>query len=72
MEKRLELLFENEEGRQVTISLPDPIEPVDPERVKTVMQTVIDRDVFTSSGGNLVAIRGARIVSHQVEVIDVR
>lgn len=70
MEKRLELLFENEEGRQVTISLHDPIEPVDPEQVVDVMQTIIDKDVLTSSGGDLVSIRGARITAQQVEVID--
>lgn len=70
MNKKLELLFENEEGRQVTVSLDDPIEPIDPELVKDAMQTIINGNTLISSGGDIISIRGARLVEHYVETIE--
>jgi len=71
MSKKLDLLFENKEGKQVTLSIDHPIEPVDAELVQTVMETILAEDVFISSGGRLSAIKGARLVDHQVTVIPV-
>ncbi|MCK0471490.1 DUF2922 domain-containing protein [Halalkalibacter sp. APA_J-10(15)] len=70
MSKRLELQFENEEGRLVTISVDDPIEPLDGELVAQSMNQVLAEDAIESSGGNLVAIRGARIVERNVTEIE--
>ncbi len=70
MNKKLELLFENEEGRQVIVSLNDPIEPVDPEQIKISMQAILASNALTSGGGDLVAIRGARLTQHQVNLIE--
>ncbi len=70
MSKALELLFENTEGRQVTISLDDPIEPVNEAAIYEVMTTIIAADAFTSAGGNLASIRGARIVERHVAKIE--
>lgn len=72
MNKKLELLFENEEGKQVTVALDNPVEPVDPELVLSSMQSIIDGNTLTSTGGNLVSVRGARVVEHSVEVIDLK
>ncbi|NEU30770.1 DUF2922 domain-containing protein [bacterium LRH843] len=70
MSKRLDLIFENEEGRQVTVSLDYPIEPVDPELVASSMQAIINSNTLTSSGGDIVAIRSARIVEQNIETIE--
>ncbi|WP_017728275.1 DUF2922 domain-containing protein [Halalkalibacterium ligniniphilum] len=70
MSKQLELLFENEDGRQVTISLESPIEPVDPIAVKNVMDNMLSTNAFTTAGGDFVSIRGARIVERNVEEIE--
>lgn len=69
MNKRLELRFENEEGKLVTITLDNPIEPADPIAVETAMDAVIASAAFTSSGGLFVAKRDARIVDRSVDVI---
>jgi hypothetical protein len=69
--KRLEMRFENEAGRIVTYTLDDPIEPVDHEAVNAAMDTVIEQDAFSSSGGNIVAKRSARVVEQIVEDIDI-
>ncbi|MDG5789216.1 DUF2922 domain-containing protein [Evansella sp. AB-P1] len=70
MTKRLELLFTNESGRSVTLSLDDPIEPVDNLLVSAVMDEIIDHNVFTTFDGALVQKRGARIVERTVQDIE--
>ena len=67
--KKLELKFENEDGKTVTYSLEKPIEPVDPEAVKEAMDEIITQNAFTSSGGDLIAKKSARVVDRTVEEI---
>lgn len=67
--KKLELKFENEDGKTVTYSLEKPIEPVEPEAVKAAMDEIITQNAFTSSGGDLVAKKSARVVERTVEEI---
>ncbi|MCD8502998.1 MAG: DUF2922 domain-containing protein [Bacillaceae bacterium] len=71
MSKRIELMFKNQSGGNVSISLDNPIEPVDPAVVSQVMDEVISQDAFLSPGGKLVAKHGARIVERNVETIDI-
>jgi uncharacterized protein YggL (DUF469 family) len=71
MSKKLELRFENYEGKTVTYSLNNPIEPVDAEAVNAAMDEIIEQDTFTSSGGDLVGKKGARLVERTVEDIDI-
>lgn len=69
--KRIELLFKNEEGNNVTISLDDPIEPVNPDTVGKVMDEIIAQNVFSSSGGDLVSKHAARVVERNVTEIEI-
>ncbi|MEB1808774.1 MAG: DUF2922 domain-containing protein, partial [Bacillaceae bacterium] len=62
MTKKLELVFENELAKNVTISLDNPIYPVDPAAISAAMDEIIAQNAFTSSGGNLVAKKSARVV----------
>ena len=71
MMKKLDLLFENEEGKTVTYSLDAPIEPADAEVINEVMDTIIAENVFETNGGAIVGKKGARIVDRQVEEIDI-
>ncbi|RBW67309.1 DUF2922 domain-containing protein [Bacillus taeanensis] len=66
MAKKLELQFVNSENKTVTISLDDPIEPVDAAAVSAAMDTVITQNAFTSSGGDFIAKKGARVVERNV------
>lgn len=67
--KRIELLFENEEGKTVKYTLDQPTEPVNKETVKSVMDTIIAQNVFDSTGGELVAKKSARLVENVIEEI---
>jgi Protein of unknown function (DUF2922) len=69
--KKLELKFENEEGKVVTYSVEKPIEPVDPAAVVAAMDVILTQNAFTTSGGNLVAKKGARLVENNVEEIEI-
>ncbi|MFV8830581.1 DUF2922 domain-containing protein [Alkalihalobacterium sp. APHAB7] len=70
MTKKLELVFENELTKNVTISLDNPVYPVDPAAISAAMDEIIAQDAFTSSGGNLVAKKYARVVDRTVETIE--
>ncbi|GAB4073140.1 DUF2922 domain-containing protein [Barrientosiimonas marina] len=67
--KKLELKFYNEDDRTVTYSLEKPVEPADPQAIKAAMEEIIAQNAFTSSGGDVVAIKQARIVERNVEDI---
>lgn len=70
MVKKIELFFENEEGKTVKYSLDKPIEPVNPETVNAAMDEIISQDTFESTGGRLVSKKSARIVENIVEEIE--
>ncbi|WP_408010681.1 DUF2922 domain-containing protein [Pseudalkalibacillus sp. A8] len=66
MAKQIELLFENEEGKTVRISLDEPVEPVDTVALETAMDPILAENAFVSSGGDLIAKKGARMVERNV------
>lgn len=68
--KKLELKFLNDEGKTVTYSLENPVEPVDSAAITSAMDEIITQDAFTSSGGNLVSKKSARIVERNVVEVD--
>jgi Protein of unknown function (DUF2922) len=68
--KKLELKFENEDGKVVTYSVDNPIEPVDPATVGSAMDEILTQNAFTTSGGNLVAKKSARVVERIVQDIE--
>lgn len=69
--KRLELIFENVEGKSVTYALDNPVDPADVVAVEAAMDEIIAQDVFSTSGGNIVAKKGARIVERTVTDIEI-
>lgn len=64
--KRLELIFQNVDGARASISVQDPKDDLTENDVRMAMQTVIDKNIFTTSGGDLARIMGARIVTTEV------
>ena len=69
--KRLEMRFENQAGRIVTLTLDDPIEPVDIQAVNDAMDEVINQNAFGSSGGDLVKKHSARVVEQTIEEVEI-
>ncbi|MCG0277658.1 MAG: DUF2922 domain-containing protein [Thermanaeromonas sp.] len=65
--RRLELIFQNASGRRFTLVLQDPRTDLTSGEVQAVMELILGRNIFTSSGGDLVGIAGARLVSQEVK-----
>lgn len=58
----LRMVFLNALNKQVTVSLNNPKDTLTAAEVQGVMDTVIARNIFTSSGGDLVSKVSARII----------
>jgi hypothetical protein len=71
MTKRLVMSFRNADGNRVSISIDDPRADVTDAEVKAAMQTVLDQDIFNTSGGNMVEIVDAAIVETTTTDLDV-
>ncbi len=69
MIQTLELKFLNEQEKIVTLTVDNPTVPVNPTLVKQVMDKIVANNVFTSSGGTVVAVQSARLSGK--EVIDI-
>ena len=69
--KKLELKFLNQEGKVVTITLDSPVEPADAAAVNAAMDVILAQNAFSSSGGNLVSKKEARIVERNVFGIEI-
>lgn len=70
MNKTLELVFITEEGKNASLTVDNPLEPVDPAAVQAAMQEVIDENLFISPSGALIGIKSARVVSRGIEAVE--
>ncbi|WP_050614549.1 DUF2922 domain-containing protein [Bacillus testis] len=64
--KTLELSFVTELNKTATISIEQPKEPIDVERVKAAMDTIIQQGALTSKSGKLVAKKDVRLIERTV------
>ncbi len=69
MAKTLEMVFRNESGKEVTLSLADPREDLTLAEVKTVMEDIITKQIFSSKTGDFAQIVEARISSKDAVVL---
>jgi|LSQX01.3.fsa_nt_gb hypothetical protein len=71
MAQTLQMVFANQEGRNVTISVNEPNDGITGEEVRSVMDTIIDKSIFSTTGGDMVAVSAARLVSREVTELDI-
>ncbi len=69
MVKTLEMVFRNESGKEVVISIAEPKEDLTLAQVNTVMQDIVAKNVFSTKTGDLVQIVEARIRSNDMAVL---
>ncbi len=62
MAKKLSMSFRNTSGKTVTLSLADPRPDLTAADVTTVMDAIIAKNVFSTSGGDLVVKDRAVVV----------
>jgi len=63
-DKTLRMVFRNQEGKNVTISLDNPRENLTAAEIEAAMDMVIARNIFTSSGGDLVTKQDIKVISN--------
>jgi hypothetical protein len=69
MSSTLQMIFSNEEGRNVTISVADPRDDLEVAEVETAMTNILQRNIFGTSGGDISALNRAQLVSREVEIL---
>ncbi|MCX7904519.1 MAG: DUF2922 domain-containing protein [Caloramator sp.] len=70
--KTLQMVFQNTAGRNVSINIPYVKDGITTEEIRNLMQLIITKNIFDSTGGNLVAIMGASVISRDVTDYAVR
>jgi hypothetical protein len=63
MTKKLNMVFKTDEGKEVTIVLPDPKDDLTKAQVVAVMDQIIAKEIFTSNKGKLSTVVDAIIKS---------
>jgi hypothetical protein len=72
MAKTLQMVFQNQAGKNVSISVPEIKEEITEAEIKTLMQTIIAKNIFESTGGDLITIMEASLVTRDVQEFSVR
>jgi len=67
----LEMVFRNQQGNLVIVRVVDPRGDITAEEASIVMDIIINQNVFTSSGGDLIEKVEARIVERAYTWINV-
>jgi hypothetical protein len=69
MSETLQMIFSNAEGRNSTLSVTDPNPEITAVEVEAVMDSVIDKNVFQTTGGDITGKVRAQVVSRTVDVL---
>ncbi|AYO31458.1 DUF2922 family protein [Biomaibacter acetigenes] len=69
MDKNLEMIFQNAAGKNARISVADPKDNLTAAEVQTAMDTILAKNIFNTTGGDIVKVVSARIVTRDVAEI---
>lgn len=72
MDRSLRMVFLNEAGKNVSINIVGIKDTITPEEIKALMQLIVAKNIFESTGGNLVSIMSADITAREVQEIAVK
>ena len=72
IEKSLVMSFANELDKKFTVTVKDIKENVEESTINSIMEYVIENDVFMTSGGSLVSKVSANIISKEVTNFEVK
>jgi len=62
IKKVLRMTFNNASGNAVTITLPEPKASLTAAEIEAVMDQIITKNIFLTSGGELISKRDVKIV----------
>ena len=65
--KKLEMVFNNVLGRTNKMTVDNVRDDVSQVEIQAAIQSIIDKNIFDTSGGELVGIESARVVTTDIE-----
>ena len=69
MTETLQMIFRNFDGRNTTVSVSDPDSELTAQEVEEVMDSIVSKNVFHTTGGDIVDKVRAQVVSRSVNVL---
>lgn len=72
IEKSLVMSFANELDKKFTVTVKDIKENIEESTINSIMEYIIENDVFMTSGGSLVSKVSANIISKEVTNFEVK
>ena len=69
MTETLQMIFRNFDGRNTTVSVSDPDSELTALEVEEVMDSIVSKNVFHTTGGDIVDKVRAQVVSRSVNVL---
>ncbi|HAG10283.1 MAG TPA: DUF2922 domain-containing protein [Desulfotomaculum sp.] len=60
--KTLRMVFKNENGSNFTLTVDNPRENITAQEIQAAMDTVLTKNIFTTTGGQLVSKQDIKIV----------
>lgn len=72
MAKSLNMVFLNGAGAKVQINVTNVNEEVTEAQIKSLMDTIVSKNIFTTKGGDLKAKQSAAIVQKSETALDVK
>lgn len=70
IKRKLEMTFKNQASKNSKISLDNPRETVTNVEVKAAMENIVAMDVFDTGDGGLVELVSAKIISTEVQELE--
>ena len=70
--KTLVLVFQNQSGDTIRMSVENVKDDITDASVKTAMEDIIAKNIFDSTGGNLTIVMGAQIITRSVQELSVK
>lgn len=69
MEKTLQMVFKNQLGKNTSFSIGNVKDAVTVEEIRTLMQLIIAKNIFDTTGGDLVSVISADIVTRDEQTL---
>ena len=69
MSATLQMIFRNASNSNTTVSVADPDPEITAMEVEAVMDSIISRNIFNTSGGDIASKVKAQVVSRTVDVL---
>ncbi len=68
---KLEMEFKDAEGKKFSLSIDEPREDITEEEIRTAMDDIVAKNIFYTTGGDIVAPVGARVITTTVEELEI-